>query len=195
MVVTTPYIPGTEVHRSVISIGGPIRTDRNSHPFGSRHWYSYTPKGSRLESSTYGPGGSVEETATGGRDREGNPTELITYQSNGAVSSKVKYTFDAEGSEIGTAWFDDDGRLKRKSSVSYDFRGNSVASTLSTGARVQRHSYAYEFDSVGNWIKKTILRCILDPDGSSDTKFEPYEVVYRRIDYWPQSSKRRKTPR
>ena len=83
-------------------------------------------------------------------DFKGNVIESISYNAiNGSVNSKTTYKYDEKGNEIAVNRYNADGTMNYK------------------------YTYKYEFDTTGNWIKKTII---------NDDK--PKELTERVIEYY-----------
>lgn len=72
------------------------------------------------------------------------------------------------------------GKLARRYLYQLDDKGNAIERTGfdQKGALVSKTSYTYEFDSNGNWIKRTIT-----PNIQSDKVRQPPSVQLRTITY------------
>jgi hypothetical protein len=84
----------------------------------------------------------------------GNQLEELVYAENGSLNQRYVSTLDAKGNEIERTTFDP--------------RDNSPGAT---------YSYKYEFDSEGNWTKRTTSKQV-------GTEWEPQYVDFRTITYW-----------
>lgn len=87
-----------------------------------------------------------------------NQKEELVYEANGSLNQKYVSTLDDKRNEI--------------EEIIYKATDNSVES---------KYSYAYEFDSQGNWVKKTASKWT-KRDGKS--QYMPYSVTYRTINYY-----------
>ena len=88
----------------------------------------------------------------------GNQLEELVYAENGSLNQRYVSTLDAKGNEI--------------ERTSFDTRDNRPGGT---------NSYTYEFDSQGNWTKRTTSKQVAK-DGR--TEMEPQYVDFRTITYW-----------
>jgi len=88
-------------------------------------------------------------------DDEKRTKEVASYDVNGRLKSKVVYTYDDRGNEIGRTQFNGDGSPKDLEIQFYDNiyqAGSPFRGTLSG-----RSLMNIEYDSHGNWTKKTRL--------------------------------------
>ena len=67
------------------------------------------------------------------------------------------------------------GTLYRKHTYKYDEKGNKIEENKydRDGNLYYKLTYKYEFDAVGNWIKKTEFK-----------KGKPYQISEREIEYY-----------
>jgi hypothetical protein len=70
---------------------------------------------------------------------------------------KLVYTYDSTGNVNEQSWYSQDGHLRLK------------------------ESYTYEFDSIGNWVRKLTQR---EKTKHDKVNFEPVSVTYRAIVYY-----------
>ena len=96
-------------------------------------------------------------------DGQGNRIKEVH---SGVTESEVHNSYDAQGRITEQLTYAADQSLRGKRIVSYDDRGNKSAETsYSKDGSVQRRTtYAYEYDSVGNWIK-TMTREWVNKEG------------------------------
>lgn len=116
-------------------------------------------------------------------DAEGNRIKEVHYR-DGAIDSEVHNSYDARGHLTEQLIYTADKVLKGKRIVSYDDRGNvSTETSYSKDGSVQRRAtYAYEYDSVGNWIK-TMTREWLNKEGQlvpGEEQIEERVITYYR---------------
>jgi len=107
-------------------------------------------------------------------------TEWTYFHSDGAVWQRYVYKYDGKQKE--EMVYSADGKLNRRSLLVLDDKGNKVEETLfeTSGAVRTKTSYVYEFDSPGNWIKRTSSEIV--SDGREQMK--PQSVYYRTITYY-----------
>ena len=123
---------------------------------------SYDSKGRILEKETFEfnaiPGVYTSHAPEAGKviytyDDEKGTKEVATYEVNGTLKGKIVYTYDKRGNEIGLTVFNGDGSPKSSEIQFYDnihepgsaFRGTLRGQSLMN----------IEYDSHGNWTKKT----------------------------------------
>jgi len=185
---------------------------------GTRHVYGRDDKGNRLEIITYRPDGSIRarSVSTNTYDEQGNPKEHIydnwdhkkysekigadyhskgtsTYDEKGRLSEQLSYGVDD------SLW----GRLKHalfgkwtyilnyKHRYAYDTNGYRSEEThyRGDGVLAWKDAYTYEFDSVGNWTRKTIQRWV---DKNGKLEAEPLYIITRAITYAESPNDERK---
>ncbi len=122
----------------------------------SRDIYAYDGR-NVSERTTFNAKGSLVDRWTYAYDENGNKREETRYFTDGSIDTRYVYTLDEKGNRIETAKFNAKGDAAGK----------------------ERH--AYEFDSIGNWIKRTTARII---DNTDKSESEPLEITYRRINYY-----------
>jgi hypothetical protein len=123
---------------------------------------SYDSKGRILDKETFEfngiPGSYTSHAPEPGKvvytyDDEKRTKEVATYEVNGTLKGKVVYTYDERGNEIGLTMFNGDGSPKNLEIQFYDNvhkPGSAFRGTLSG-----RSLMNIEYDSYGNWTKKT----------------------------------------
>lgn len=90
-------------------------------------------------------------------DAKGNKTTEIDYCPGcSAILSKKVMVYDKNGKIIETQEYKGDSSLLRKNRMSYDERGNqiSISSYDSDGHLEFKEIRSYEYDKIGNWIKR-----------------------------------------
>jgi len=103
---------------------------------------------------------------------------------SGVTESEVHNSYDAKGRITEQLIYAADQSLRGKRIVSYDDRGNKSAETSynKDGSVQRRATYAYEYDSVGNWIK-TMTREWLNKEGQlvpGEEELEERVITYYR---------------
>lgn len=146
----------------------------------------YDANGHRIEQVSYGADGSQKGKMTWAYDGRGNLFEHASYKQGGILEYKFVYSYDAYGRKVATVsykqgplpgieklWgktlyqYDGEGRLTRESHYDADDKIEKV--------------YGYEYDRVGNWVKKTECKAIA---GAGEPRVEPVQVTYRAITYY-----------
>ena len=103
--------------------------------------------------------------------------EVATYKPDGSLNDRVVYAYDDKGNEVGQARFKADGSANDSVIQFYDninelgskFRGSLSGTSL----------IGFEYDSHGNWTKKTYLI-----QSGKDSKPQPYRAEERVITYY-----------
>ena len=108
-------------------------------------------------------------------------TEKTWFHSNGNVW--LRYVYKFSGSQKEELVYSEDGSLNRRYLSTLDDKGNVVEKTFfePDGSIRTKESYKYEFDSKGNWTKRTTSK-VVTKDGRQ--QLEPYSVYYRTITYY-----------
>ncbi len=106
-----------------------------------------------------------------GRPVEGQPqlVELTTYGIKGNRVENTTYPIA--------------GSLAGKEEYKYDERGNITEMTVrdDRGSIINRETYTYEFDKLGNWTKMVASLVVFE---NGELKREPIEVTYRTVTYY-----------
>jgi hypothetical protein len=100
------------------------------------------------------------------RDAKGTEVEMAFFFADGSKAiapvgpclggHRVTMTEDDKGRPIAKAVYDIDGKVKKSWTYAYDERGEFTEQTLtSSGGSAYRYIYKYEYDSHGNWLKRT----------------------------------------
>jgi hypothetical protein len=96
----------------------------------------------------------------------------------------LRYVYNYSGNQREELVYSADGSLNQRYLSVLDDKGNEVEETIfeaRDGSIKSKHSYAYEFDSHGNWTKRTNSKWVTK-DGRSS--YEPQYVYYRTITYY-----------
>ena len=108
--------------------------------------------------------------------REKRTKEVATYELDGRLKGKVAYAYDERGNEIERTMFNGDGSPKNSEIGFYD-NVNEPGSAF-RGSLSGRSLMKLEYDSHGNWTKKT--RFIQSEKGGQP---QPYNAELRVITY------------
>jgi YD repeat-containing protein len=106
-------------------------------------------------------------------DRE-RSEEIATYAPDGALNSRVIRRRDEKGNELSSEYFNSDGSRRNTEIGLEDPTRTKLVGRLSGKALIR-----YEYDSQGNWIRKTNL--ILEPGAKEP---QSYNTEYRDIKYF-----------
>jgi hypothetical protein len=108
-------------------------------------------------------------------------TEKTWFQSNGDVW--LRYVYKYSGNQREELVYTSEGVLNQRYMDVLDDKGNEIEQTIfeQNGSVRLRQVYKYEFDSHGNWIKRTAQRFVTR-DGREI--LEPDNVYYRTINYY-----------
>lgn len=96
----------------------------------------------------------------------------------------LRYVYNYSGNQREDLVYSADGSLNQRYLSVLDDKGNEVEETIfeaRDGSISSKHSYSYEFDSHGNWTKRTTSKWVTKDGGSS---YEPQHVYYRTITYY-----------
>lgn len=200
------YDPKGNMTKEVIHLDSPRRTEINYHydKDGNRS-ESINMEGSLrpLTHRVYGVERRVNIGSGGGdqirlvrrtfkHDADGRRVEEVIYGNNNdrsttiyggrAISGIYKFTYDPKGQMIEIT-YSEAGVVLNKWVNTYDDSGNvtEMAKYSEVGRLLLKESYKYEFDSTGNWIKRTTSKW---KERGSKSYFEPEEVTYRAINYY-----------
>jgi hypothetical protein len=115
-------------------------------------------------------------------DDKGRLAEEVRYRSDGTLWMREKYIYS--GSQKETTAYDREGKLTRRNVATLDASGNTVERAvfdIKTDKVSEAYSFAYEFDSQGNWTKLTMSK---QATKGGESRYEPYSVTYRTITYY-----------
>jgi hypothetical protein len=113
-------------------------------------------------------------------DEKKRLTERSTFRSNGVLAYRFVYKYNENQME---RWIYSGDRLSMRLVFILDDKGNEVERTIFGRDEHPRskYSFTYEFDSSGNWTKRTTLKVVTKDGGQ---QLEPYSVDYRTITYY-----------
>jgi hypothetical protein len=155
--------------------------------------YSHDPGKKTIEESRYEPNGVLFSKSSYHYDAQGNLAEETRLHSHSANDLKWVYLYDEAGRKVEESFYvvraqgllnTAESTLDSRIVYSYDVKGNLLEETRydAAGTVKSKKSYRYEFDAAGNWIKQTAREWVSHTD---KTYFEPTEVTYRTITYYP----------
>ena len=136
--------------------------------------YNYDDKGNMIEKNMYKPDGSLDYRHTKTYYKNGKVIEEKIYKKSKLFWKEVN-KYDKSGNKVEYHLYNSDGILDDIITYKYDDKGNEIESILrnSEGAIIDKAINQYEYDNVGNWIKKIEI-----PDG------KPRYVLERNIEYY-----------
>lgn len=150
----------------------------------------YNNAGDLIKHYSY-EGKELSYSCTNEYDEFGNKIKEISYDEFGETMGYDTYEYDTAGNKVKQNSYNDIGELVSYKIFEYDDLGNMIksASYHKTGEMICCDTYKYEFDSVGNIIKKDIY------DGQSEelSVSREYEYGYLKdravyeVDNWHHS--------
>jgi hypothetical protein len=88
-------------------------------------------------------------------DANGRELEKTTFNANRILLSRRISSYDGDGNRIAETEYSSDGTIPRKTIWTLDSYGNvTQESFFDTGVLTYKLSYSYEYDRVGNWVKR-----------------------------------------
>jgi hypothetical protein len=107
---------------------------------------------------------------------QGYLSEYTYYRNQKIVDTKKTYKYDSDGHQIEIHYYYyPDSNEAAYSLMKYDQKGNVIQEIYSRGATPSQTKYKYVYDSLGNWIKRTIYR---DSDSIAT------DISLRNIEYY-----------
>lgn len=115
-------------------------------------------------------------------DTEGNIIECLHYIMN-VLESKVLYTYDKQGRKIEENAYSPKSELYHKTVYKYDERDKVIEMITydASGRLCTKHTYANEYDSVGNLTKVTVRRWT---NIKEELFYQPLCEIYYSITYY-----------
>ncbi len=115
-------------------------------------------------------------------DDKGYLVEKLLYGNDGNL--RMRYVYNLKDNQLEELAYSSDGSLNQRYLSILNDKSNEIERTdfdVKNGSVRNRYSYEYEFDSTGNWIKKTTRKWVTK-DGKSVS--EPAWITYRNITYY-----------
>jgi hypothetical protein len=125
---------------------------------GFKYTYKRDSKGKVIaEYSSYGNSKVQHLCSTYKNDSNGNRIEENDFDLDNKLCNRVTFKYDDKGNKIEENRFNPDGTPDFKITTSYDDKGNIIeeSKTNSGGYVYYKYIYKYEYDSNGNWVKRT----------------------------------------
>jgi len=159
---------GSSTGKNVTSytVGGEVKEHRiynHDGSLGFKTVYSYDEQGKKVKSQSYKTGGTLvtDSIIEHKINKDGNRVEInidkAPTKSGKQNGGKSVTTFDKKGNRLEMVSYNNDGSLKGRYSYTYNEKGMETGSFdyNADGSLDSKTTSIYEFDSVGNWIKKT----------------------------------------
>ena len=155
----------------------------------------YNQTGQEVERAVYNRDGSLYGKDLKTYDAQGLIVErAVDSDADGVAEERMEFTYDDKGTLLGMIHTrPKDGLslepVNRRYIYAYDFHGNIVefSGYDADGSLVSQETYAYEYDSYGNWIKQT--KTSLSNKWKTEpflAAFESIEEYYRTIIYFEE---------
>lgn len=126
--------------------------------FDRRYAYKYDDRDNLIETIGYKNDGSISSKTTYKYDSK---NQKISYliETPGYANSSRTFIYDEKGNMIEEYWYNGQGAVDFKFVRLYDANGNKIQETnYKKGTQlIGTTKWSYEYDSKGNWIKKTDL--------------------------------------
>ncbi|ULA65969.1 MAG: hypothetical protein LZF62_40009 [Nitrospira sp.] len=151
--------------------------------FSSLHIYEHDDK-ERLRQALLYKSRSLTRTVLD-YDEQGRLIKRRLYQ-NGVFKSITQYAYDLNHHVAEQITYLPNGALYSDTRYAYDDRGNTVVEECrhpTLPSLDSKEISTYEYDSVGNWTKRTIHREIVPIDEDGKPVSESMEVIERSITY------------
>lgn len=120
-------------------------------------------------------------------DARGNRVEELQYLNDGSLEARTVYEYDGKGMLKAKYDYGHGGELSTSNTYTYNGKGDITGETVwehggdSKGTILHKYSYTYEFDTMGNWIK----RIESDAAGPAPPSNNPVTLItYRNITYY-----------
>jgi hypothetical protein len=127
--------------------------------------YTYDNNGNLTQTISYKDDKSIDHKNVYAYDKTGNRIEVTTYRSDNSIDNKVTYTYDEKRHKTKSVInkYKMDGSLDEKRVALYNETGylTETSTYNADGLLQEKETHSYEFDSVGNWIKKTTLKWVI----------------------------------
>lgn len=145
--------------------------------------FKYDDKEKLIEWSEYDADGLLRNKNIYAYDDDRQVSERTTFNAKGSLVDRWSYAYDETGNKKEETRYYADGSIDTRYVYTLDEKGNRVEASKynAKDEAVGKESYAYDFDSNGNWIKRTTVRLI---NNAGKTEAEPVEITYRKIAYF-----------
>lgn len=153
-----------------------------------RYTYEYIRSENTLEERSYefGPmvvDGRLRYVKMRRLDQNGRLVEETTTRADGSLWEKRSVEVEKDLETLRRIHDDESGKIKQSDTTCSDADGILIEEACyhGDGSLNSRHEITYEFDSRGNWIKRTIYRWV---SRWSKVFYEPVSLTRRTITYY-----------
>lgn len=109
-------------------------------------------------------------------------TLFFTWHHDGQPNGKIVYIYDDKDRTLEYARYDNDDRIVSRMVFKYNEKGHIAEVEYDDKeAFMRKMTFAYEYDSRGNWIKQTGTKWI---EESGQLYSQPSMAYYRKISYY-----------
>lgn len=157
--------------------------------------YHYDANGTLISKETYeyDKAGNINQEYVYKGETENSPLKTILYDTAGRKISETNYTpsgdktreflceYNAAGNKIKQIHYRGDGTKYAETRYNENGLPKTYLNYKVDGSEECSEEYQYEYDSVGNWIKKTVTTCLSE---SNSQHVQPLEIIQRSIHYY-----------
>jgi len=149
----------------------------------TRRTYRYDDAGNMIEQARYGANGPPTERETYVYDAHGRRSSTSIYEADGSLLVRYKHVYDARGNKIEQANSGEDGIVFIRWISTYDAHGNMTrhVAQFPDGSSSWEEVGTYEYDSRGNWTKRTWSESL---PGEAGSQSESAQITTRAITYY-----------
>jgi hypothetical protein len=153
-----------------------------------RRLYLFDHKRRTLQESHFGSDNKLQLKKVYSYGDAEKPVRIDEYDLDGFRGySTVKY--DDRGNRLQHISYAPSGTLELKVTYSYDEKANLKEEVHYERSDFRhRFVYEYEYDAIGNWVRKFSYKCS-QPEGTPSCV--PFEITYRTISYYDKKSSNR----
>jgi hypothetical protein len=148
-----------------------------------RELYFYDNTGTKVRQVNTNPDGTAQ-VSIGFVYQDGRLAQENYYRTDGSLAHRNLRSYDEHGNQIEFSAFDAEGGILLKFGMTYSVDSSGKPAELRTYSRrnvlLTRENYTYEFDSHGNWTKRTTIK---ENFGTGNPTVE-VEVGYRTLTYY-----------
>lgn len=136
-----------------------------------------------VRETAFSSDGLIQRESRSVYDADGNLIERSYYEEGGILNHKINYKYDSKGNLIEHSWYGPQLELEKHYVNTLDDNGILIKETINYPPKNSSEIYTfnYEFDAVGNWVKKVVTRT--QSDGLSLSARSGF-INYRTIIYW-----------
>lgn len=146
--------------------------------------YAYDSNGNENEAKYY-VAGIIKARYVREHDERGNVITIVAYKKDGSKEYIGRTRYDTKNRRTEELVYNPNGLVERRRTYAYDSRDNVFEKKvfLANGSVLEKELYDYEFDSVGNWIKRTTTHWQM---GSGQLELQSTQIIRRNISYYTE---------